>query len=61
MMYTPDGLISNYKSVNEEFNVIGQSTVSEWYSTNNIIPSQVMSVQIDEKTQPLLTEDITML
>jgi len=61
MMYTPDGLISNYKSVNEEFNVIGQSTVSEWYSTNNIIPSQVMSVQIDEKIQPLLTDDITML
>jgi hypothetical protein len=61
MMYTPDGLISNYKPVNEELNVISQSTVSEWYSTNNIIPSQVMSVQIDEKIQPLLTDDITML
>ena len=61
MMYTPDGLVSNYKPVNNELNVIGQSSVSEWYSTNNVIPSQVMSVQIDEKIPPLLTDDITVL
>jgi hypothetical protein len=61
MMYTPDGLVSNYKPVNDELNVISQSTVSEWYSTNNVIPSQVMSVQIDEKILPLLTDDITVL
>jgi hypothetical protein len=61
MMYNPDGLIYNYQPINEKLNHVSNSTLSDWHSTNDVLPAHVLSVQINEIAIPLLTDDITVL
>ena len=61
MMYNPDGLIYNYQPINEKLNVVSNSTLSEWHSTNDVLPTHVLSVQLNEIDIPLLTDDVTVL
>ena len=61
MIYNPDGITSKYKPVMEELNRYCLSTISEWYSTNDVIPPHVLSVQYDESIPPLLTDDVTVI
>jgi hypothetical protein len=61
MMYNPDGVVHKYQPVNDELNGKKQSVLSDWHSTNDILPAHVLSVQIDEYAIPLLTDDMTVL
>jgi len=61
MMYNPDGLIYNYQPINEKLNVVSNSTLSDWHSTNDVLPAHVLSVQLKETAIPLLTDDVTVL
>jgi hypothetical protein len=44
MMYNPDGLIYKYQPINEKLNVVSNSTLSEWHSTNDVLPAHDLSV-----------------
>ena len=61
MMYNPDGLVYNYQPINDALNVVCKSTLSDWHSTNDVLPAHVLSVQLNEIAIPLLTDDITVL
>jgi hypothetical protein len=61
MMYNPDGLIYNYQPINEKLNHVSNSTLSDWHSTNDVLPAHVLSVQLNEIAIPILTDDITVL
>jgi hypothetical protein len=61
MMYNPDGLIYNYQPINEKLNVVCKSTLSDWHSTNDVLPAQVLSVQLNETVITILTDDVTVL
>ena len=61
MIYNPEGIIHKYKPVMDELNCYCLSTISDWYSTNDVIAPHVLSVQYDESIPPLLTGDITVV
>jgi hypothetical protein len=61
MKYNEDGLIYKYEPVNDELNGVCKSNISDWHFTNDILPDQVLSVQIDDDKLPLLTDDVTVL
>ena len=61
MKYNEDGLIYKYEHVNDELNGVCKSNISDWHFTNDILPDQVLSVQIDDDKLPLLTDDVTVL
>jgi len=61
MMYTPDGLISKYMPVKEDLNGERISKISEWYSTNDVLLPQVLSVKLYDDLPPLLPDDVTVL
>jgi hypothetical protein len=44
MMYNPDGLIYNYQPINKDLNVVCKSTISDWYSTNDVLQAHKLSV-----------------
>ena len=60
-MLTENGLIYKYEPVNEEWNGIAESVLSDWHVTSDVLPAHVLSVQyIDDKLPPL-TDDVTVL
>ena len=61
MMYNPDGLIYNYQPINEKLNVVFNSTLSDWHSTNDVLPAHVLSVQLNETAIPIHPYDVTVL
>ena len=61
MMYDQDGIVNKYQPINAVLNGVKQSVLSDWHSTNDILPAHVLSVQIDEYAIPLLTDDVTVL
>ena len=61
MMYNPDGIIYKYQPINEKLNDVSNSTLSDWHSTNDVLPAHVLTVQLKEKAIPLLTDDVTVL
>jgi hypothetical protein len=61
MMYNPEGITRKYKPAMDELNGCCRSTISDWYSTNDVIAPHVLSIQYDESFPPLLTGDITVL
>ena len=61
MRYNENGLIYKYEPVNEEWNGIAESVLSDWHVTSDVLPAHVLSVQyIDDKLPPL-TDDVTVL
>jgi hypothetical protein len=61
MIYNPDGLVYNYQPINVKLNNVSNSTLSDWHSTNDVLPAHVLSVQLNEIAIPLLTDDVTVL
>jgi hypothetical protein len=61
MKYNPDGMTSKYEPVVNDLQGMNRSTVSEWHSTNDILAQHTLSVQLDERIQPLLTDEVTVL
>ena len=60
-VYTPNGIMQKYQPVNDELNGIKQSVPVDWHSDNDILPSHVLSVQIDVDAIQLLTDDVMVL
>jgi len=61
MMYNEDGILYKYQPINKVLNVVCQSTLSDWHSTNDVLSAHVLSVQLNETAIPLLTDDVTVL
>ena len=61
MMYIEDGIIYKYQPINNALNVVCKSTLSDWHSTNDVLPAHVLSVQLNQTAIPLLTDDVTVL
>jgi hypothetical protein len=61
MKYTEDDLIYKYVPVNNEWNGISKSILSDWHVTSDVLQAHVLSVQFRDDKLPPLTDDVTVL
>lgn len=60
LLYNPDAY-NKYNPNIELLQGVSLSTSTEWFSSNDIIPSQILIVKFEEKEVALVTEEITLL
>lgn len=60
MLYSPDRL-NKYNPTNERLHGMSVSTTTEWFSSNDIIPTQILNVRFSENMLTLVTDELTVL
>ena len=61
LKYNPDGLSSKYENAANDLQGMSNSIVSEWHSTNDILPQHTISVGLRKEIPAMLTDDTTVL
>jgi len=60
ILFAPTAL-TNYQAANYDLQGLSVSNTGAWHSTNDRLPEQAMTVQFEERSRALLTNDITLL